>query len=57
MERRLRVFEMAEDADPIALAESRLLAEPFPVEYAATRVVATTRPCGRSKCSPSPTGE
>jgi hypothetical protein len=25
MERRLRIFEMDEDADPVALAESRLL--------------------------------
>jgi hypothetical protein len=38
MERRLRIFEMSEDADPIALAESRLLREPFPRSYAATRV-------------------
>jgi hypothetical protein len=37
MERRLRIFEMSEDADPIALAESRLLREPFPRSYAATR--------------------
>jgi hypothetical protein len=37
MERRLRIFEIAEDADPIALAESRLLRDPFPWEYAATR--------------------
>jgi hypothetical protein len=37
MERRLRVFEMDEDADPIALAESRLLRDLFPREYAATR--------------------
>jgi hypothetical protein len=37
MERRLRIFEMDEDADPIALAESRLLRELFPREYAATR--------------------
>jgi hypothetical protein len=37
MERRLRIFEMTEDANPIALAESRLLAEPFPRDYAATR--------------------
>jgi hypothetical protein len=36
MERRLRIFEMSEDADPIALAESRLLREPFPRSYAAT---------------------
>jgi hypothetical protein len=37
MERRLRIFEMTEDADPIALAESRLLRDPFPWEYTATR--------------------
>jgi hypothetical protein len=38
MERRLRIYEMAEDADPTALARSRLLRERFPREYAATRV-------------------
>jgi hypothetical protein len=37
MERRLRIFEMREDADPVALAESRLLREPFPRSYAVTR--------------------
>jgi hypothetical protein len=37
MERRLRIFEMSKDADPIALAESRLLREPFPRSYVATR--------------------
>jgi hypothetical protein len=37
MERRLRIFEMSEDADPVALAESRLLRGPFSREYAATR--------------------
>jgi hypothetical protein len=37
MERRLRIFEMSEDADPVVLAESRLLRDPFPREYAATR--------------------
>jgi hypothetical protein len=37
MERRLRIFEMSEDADPIALAESWLLRDPFPREYAVTR--------------------
>jgi hypothetical protein len=36
-ERRLRIFEMDEDADPVALAESRLLQDLFPREYAATR--------------------
>jgi hypothetical protein len=38
MERPLRIFEMHEDADPIALAESRLLPGLFPREYAATWV-------------------
>jgi hypothetical protein len=37
MERPLRIFEMSEDADPVALAESRLLWDPFPRSYAATR--------------------
>jgi hypothetical protein len=37
MERRLRIFEMSEDADPVALAESRLLRDSFPRSYAATR--------------------
>jgi hypothetical protein len=30
MERRLRIFEMDEEADPVALAQSRLLPDPFP---------------------------
>jgi hypothetical protein len=37
MERPLRIFEMHEDADPVALAESRLRSDLFPREYAATR--------------------
>jgi hypothetical protein len=37
MERRLRIFEMDEDADPVLLAELRLLWDLFPWEYAATR--------------------
>jgi hypothetical protein len=37
IERPLRIFEMHEDADPVALAQSRLLPDPFPREYAATR--------------------
>jgi hypothetical protein len=37
MERRLRIFEMDDDADPVALAESRLLRDLFPREYAVTR--------------------
>jgi hypothetical protein len=36
MERRLRIYEMTEDADPVALAKSRSLPSPFPREYAAT---------------------
>jgi hypothetical protein len=36
MERRLRIFEMSEDADPVTLAESRLLRDLFPRQYAAT---------------------
>jgi hypothetical protein len=37
MERRLRIFEMDEAADPVALAQSRLLPDRFPQEYATTR--------------------
>jgi hypothetical protein len=37
MERRLRIFEMDETADRVALSQSRLLRDPFPQEYAATR--------------------
>jgi hypothetical protein len=37
MERPLRIYEMTEIANPIALAKSRLLPGPFPREYAATR--------------------
>jgi hypothetical protein len=37
MERRLRIFEMEETADPVALAQSRLLPDLFLWEYAATR--------------------
>jgi hypothetical protein len=37
MERPLRIFEMHEDADPVALMQSRLLPDLFPREYAATR--------------------
>jgi hypothetical protein len=33
----LRIFEMSEDADLVALAESRLLRDPLPRSYAATR--------------------
>jgi hypothetical protein len=37
MERRLRIFEIHEEADPVALAQSQLLPDLFPQEYAATR--------------------
>jgi hypothetical protein len=37
MERPLRIFEMHEEADPVGLAQSRLLPDLFPREYAATR--------------------
>jgi hypothetical protein len=37
MERPLRIFEMHEDADPVALAQSRRLPDLFQQEYAATR--------------------
>jgi hypothetical protein len=38
MERPLRIFEMTEIADPVALARSRLLPDPFPRAFAASRV-------------------
>jgi hypothetical protein len=38
MERRLRIFEMREEADPVALARSRLLPDLLLPEYVATRV-------------------
>jgi hypothetical protein len=37
MERPLRIFEMTEIADPVALARSRLLPDPFQRTFAATR--------------------
>jgi hypothetical protein len=37
MERRLRIFDMGETADPVALAQSRLLPDNLPQEYAAMR--------------------
>jgi hypothetical protein len=37
MERPLRIFEMHEDVDPVALAQSRLMPDLLPREYAATR--------------------
>jgi hypothetical protein len=37
MERPLRIFELTEIADPVALARSRLLPDPFTWAFAATR--------------------
>jgi hypothetical protein len=37
MERRFHIFDMEETADPVALAQSRLLPDLLPREYAATR--------------------
>jgi hypothetical protein len=37
MERPLRIFEMSEVADPVVLARSRQLRDPFPRAFAATR--------------------
>jgi hypothetical protein len=37
MERRLCIFEIHEEADPVAMAQSRLLPDLLPQEYAATR--------------------
>jgi hypothetical protein len=65
MERELRIYEMSDTADPMALACSRLLHDRFPLEYAAMRArraislksvphrTATTT-SGRSSCSPMP---
>jgi hypothetical protein len=44
MERPLRIFEMTETADPIALARSRTLQSPLLREYAATRARSTIEP-------------
>jgi hypothetical protein len=41
MERPLRIFEMTETADPVALARSRMLPSPLLREYAATRARST----------------
>jgi hypothetical protein len=37
MERRLHIFEMGEAADPVSMAQSQLVRDPFPQEYVATR--------------------
>jgi hypothetical protein len=64
MERPPRIYEMTETADPVALARSRLLPDPFPRAFAATRAwraidpksgrltPGTTWPCGCTRCSP-----
>jgi hypothetical protein len=44
MERPLRIFEMTETADPIALARSRMLQSPLLREYAATQVRSAINP-------------
>jgi hypothetical protein len=44
MERPLRIFEMTETADPIALARSRMLRGPLLREYAATQVRSAVDP-------------
>jgi hypothetical protein len=57
MERPLRIFEMTEAADPVALARSRSLQTPLLQEYAATRAWSaidpkSTGPCGILRCCP-----
>jgi hypothetical protein len=49
MERPLRIFEMTETANPVALARSRMLQSPLLREYAATR--ARSAVDTRSLCS------
>jgi hypothetical protein len=44
MERPLRIFEMTEAADPVALARSRTLQSPLLKEYAATRARSAVDP-------------
>jgi hypothetical protein len=44
MERPLRIFEMTETADPIALVRSRMLQIPLLREYAATQARSTVDP-------------
>jgi hypothetical protein len=61
MERPLRIYEMTEIADPVALAKSRLLRDPFPrgtrppgrgAPSIPSQGAATTRPCGSLRCCP-----
>jgi hypothetical protein len=47
MERSLSIFEMTEAADPVALARSRLLLDPFPRAFAATRALRAIDPNSR----------
>jgi hypothetical protein len=57
MERRLCIFEKSEDTDPLALAESRLLRDPFLRSYAASLPFLLCRFFGlsaRFKVSPDP---
>jgi hypothetical protein len=44
MERPLRIFDMTETADPVALAMSRMLQSPLLRDYAATRARSTVDP-------------
>jgi hypothetical protein len=44
MERPLRIFEMTETADPIALVRSRMLQGPLMRDYAATRARSAVDP-------------
>jgi hypothetical protein len=62
MESPLRIFEMTEDADPVALAKSRSRPGPLLREYAATGRGApstpnpgatTAGPCGILRCCPT----
>jgi hypothetical protein len=61
MERPLRIFEMTEEADPVALARSRTLSGPLLQDYAATQARRAINPnsghynktpCGTSRCCP-----
>jgi hypothetical protein len=61
MERLLCIYEITEEADPVALARSRMLPTPLGRPYALTRarnavdtrmLAARTDPRGTSRCSP-----
>jgi hypothetical protein len=49
MQRPLRIFEMTEEADPVALARSRSLQSPLLREYVATRARCAINP--KSGCN------